>query len=179
MKEKIRLLAVDDSPFHRNYDESTYLIGLSFRGLTLERADKVPITVDGDDAQRGIIKLYELGGREAQIILLHGTTFGGFNIVNINSLWKQIEVPVLAFLEKPPHEEVIIKTLERLFPTKIHVFLSNPGFEEFNTPKGTLYCAHAGISEGEIHELISRYSIESKLPEPLRMAHIIAGLLSG
>jgi len=179
MKEGIRLLAVDDSPFNRNYDESTYLIGLTFRGMTLERADKVSITIDGEDAQTGIIKLYELGGREAQIILLHGTTFGGFNIVSITSLWKQIEVPVVAFLEKPPREEVIIKTLERLFPKKIHVFLSNPGFKEFNTPKGALYCAHAGISEEDIFDLVSKYSIESKLPEPLRIAHIIARLLSG
>ena len=179
MRESIRLLAVDDSPFNRNYDESTYLIGLTFRGMTLERADKILITVDGEDAQRGIIKLYELGGKEAQIVLLHGTTFGGFNIVNITSLWKQIGVPVVAFLEKPLREDVVIRTLEKLFPTKIHIFLSNPGFEELNTPKGVLYCAHVGIPEEEIRELISRYSIESKLPEPLRVAHIIAALLSG
>ncbi len=177
MKEGLRLLAIDDSPFKREYDEKTYLVGLTFRGMTLERADKVQITIDGDDAHGGIVKLYEMGGREAQIILLHGTTFGGFNIVNILSLWKQINVPIAAFLEKPPREQIIVKTLERLFPTKIHVFLSNPGYEEFNTPKGTLYCAHAGISESDVRELISIYSIESKLPEPIRMAHIIAGLL--
>jgi hypothetical protein len=177
MKEYLRLLAIDDSPFRRNYDENTFLVGLTFRGMTLERADKVAITVDGEDAQRGIIRLYEFGGREANLILLHGTTFGGFNIVNITALWKQTKVPIAAFLEKPPREDVVIRTLERLFPRKIHVFLSNPGYEEFNTPKGTLYCAHVGISGNEVQELISRYSIESKLPEPVRMAHIIAGLL--
>jgi len=178
MKKNLRLLAIDDSPFQRDYDENTFLVGLTFRGMTLDRADKVRITIDGEDAQRGIMKLYEMGGREARIILLHGTTFAGFNIVNITALWRQIGVPIAAFLEKPPREQIIIETLERLFPTKIHVFLSNPAYEEFDTPKGVLYCAHTGISESEIQELISTYSIESKLPEPVRVAHIVAGLLS-
>lgn len=177
MKKNLRLLAIDDSPFKRDYDETTFLVGLTFRGMTLERADKVRITIDGEDAQQAIIKLYEMSGREARIILLHGTTFAGFNIVDIMSLRRQIGIPVAAFLEKPPREQVIVKTLERLFPAKIHIFLSNPAYEEFNTPKGTLYCARAGISEDEIRELISAYTIESKLPEPIRIAHIVASLL--
>ncbi|RLG41721.1 MAG: hypothetical protein DRO05_03195 [Thermoproteota archaeon] len=178
MKKNLRLLAIDDSPFKRDYDETTFLVGLTFRGMTLERADKVRITIDGEDAQRGIVRLYEMGGREANIILLHGTTFAGFNIVDIVSLRRQVGVPIAAFLEKPPREQLIIKTLERLFPAKIHIFLSNPAYEEFNTPRGILYCARVGISESEIQDLISTYTIESKLPEPIRIAHIVAGLLS-
>ena len=178
MKPGARLLAVDDSPFTRGRDEKTFLVGLLFRGLILESAAKEEVTVDGDDAIEAICSLYEETGREARIILLHGTTFAGFNMVPLRELAERTGIPVAAFLERAPDIYEVISALEKAGLTRKALIMDrNPPYERFETERGPIFCSYVGVGREDVASLIDKYSVESRMPEQLRVAHIVAGLL--
>jgi len=43
---------------------------------------------------------------------------------------------------------------------------------------GSVYVQHAGISWERAIALVDRFAINSRLPEPLRTAHLIAGAIA-
>ncbi|MEM2810596.1 MAG: DUF99 family protein, partial [Candidatus Korarchaeum sp.] len=55
----------------------------------------------------------------------------------------------------------------------------NPPYSPLRTPKGLCYYSKIGLSDREAERIILRYSSESKLPEQLRIADIIAKLFQG
>jgi hypothetical protein len=45
-------------------------------------------------------------------------------------------------------------------------------------PIGAVYVQRAGLSSPEAQAVLTRFAIHSAVPEPLRMAHLIAGGLA-
>ncbi len=171
-------MAVDDSPFVKGIDEYTSLIGILFRGLILEKVLKARIEVDGDDAEDKIVDMVLSLNGEVRLLFLHGTTFGGFNTVRIDRIHDRIGIPVISFLETPPGEDRVVRALSKMDrEDKIKDFLSQPKFVEFNTKHGPLYCSFVGLDKVEVARLIENFSIESKMPEQLRIADMFASVL--
>ena len=180
MKEGARILAVDDAPFDREMDAQTSLVGLLFRRMVLERARRDVVTIDGDDSLPVIGHLFFETREEARLIMLHGTTVAGFNVIDVGGLHSATGVPVAAFLEEMPDEEKVFRALRRLgYDEKIGIVRSNPPYERFLTKKGPIYCSYIGMAGEEVANLVRRWSIESRLPEQLRVADVVASLFEG
>lgn len=181
MKKGIRILAVDDSPFDRRVDRSTFLIGLLFRELTLEVALRKRIEVDGNDSTSslvGMVRHPKVKG-EVRVVMTHGTTFGGLNLLDMRSFYEETALPIIAVTSREPTSTIItaLKAAgkEHIAP----VIERNPPYRPLDTAHGTCYYSHLGIGREEAEELIRRYAIESKIPEQLRIADIVAKLLEG
>ncbi len=178
MKLQARVLAVDDSPFVKGIDEYTFLIGALFRGLVLEKVLKARIEVDGDDAEDKIVNMVLSLKGEVRLLFLHGTTFGGFNTVRIDRIHDSVGIPVISFLETPPDRDRVMMAMSRMGRRdKIGDFLSQQEFLKFNTKHGPLYCSFVGLDEAEVARLIENFSVESKMPEQLRIADVFASVL--
>ncbi len=116
MKPEIRLLGIDDCPFQPG-DKTVKIIGTFFRGgQWLDGVCSTDVEVDGDDATYQILEMLKRSKftPQLQAILLDGIAFGGFNVVNIESLAKRSGIPVVVVVRKMPDFQTLEATLKKL-----------------------------------------------------------------
>ena len=138
------------------------------------------ITVDGNDATDKIIKIIEHSKfHEAlKVIMLYGITFGGFNIVNPKFLFDKLNLPVIVIAEKKPDLISMKKALTHLEDgeEKWKVIKDNSDLKKFDFKdhEHSIYFTHVGMNEDDVRQII-KFSIKTgRIPEPIRVAHMIA-----
>lgn len=183
IKPEIRIVGWDDSHFTFR-DTHTTLVGVICRGgIQLDGLITTRIEVDGNDSTRKIADAINRSRHKEQlrIIMLDGITFGGFNIVDINELHRKTGLPVISVISDKPDMEAIKKSLSRLpdFEKRWKRIKKAGKVKEFEVSnrvlKGrkTIYYQNAGMDEYSSERIISITSVNSLVPEPVRMAHLI------
>ena len=116
IKKEIRILAFDDGPFKFKGKGKTVLIGVIFRGgQFFDGIIKREVTIDGTDAEKTIISaVKKTKHKDLRVIMLDGITFAGFNTVNINNIYKKVNLPVIVVLRKKPNFKKFKSALKRL-----------------------------------------------------------------
>jgi endonuclease V-like protein UPF0215 family len=169
------LLAIDDCGFTPNFKflkEKPYvpLIALYFKNNNIIDIKVKKIKIDGLDATEKLIEI--LNERKAELILSEGITFGGFNIIDFVEIYEKLKIPSLIILEKLPNMQKVFDALIKHFPDyKIRIGIINklPPIKSYKD----IFFEAIGISEEEAIKIINKTRIFSKLPEPLRIAHIL------
>ncbi len=181
MKRGVRILAVDDAPFNKWEDKRTFLIGLLFRELTIEAALREIVGVDGDDSTLALMRMvrHPKVREEVRVVLTHGTTFAGLNLLDMRFFYEETGIPVIAVTSKEPTDEIRSALRAAKQEWKKEILERNPPYNALETMHGTCYYSHLGLERSEAEELLRRYSIESKVPEQLRVADLVARLLEG
>ncbi|MCS7103705.1 MAG: DUF99 family protein [Candidatus Korarchaeum sp.] len=181
LKGNVRVLAVDDTPFERGKDSKTFLIGLMFRGFILEYAVRESVEVDGDDSTEALLRMVmdPKVKEEVRLVMTHGTTFAGLNVLDMLKFHKETGVPLIAVTSKMPTSEIERAIESAGLREKLDLVRKNPPYSPLRTPKGLCYYSVIGLSSREAEKVILRYSLESKVPEQLRMVDIIAKLFQG
>jgi|YelNatPaOPRAMG01_1025707.scaffolds.fasta_scaffold12315_5 endonuclease V-like protein UPF0215 family len=166
-----RILAFDDSPFSRD-DLSCSLIGVIMRkDLYLESIVKRQITVDGMDVTEKILEAIEEKGSGIGVIMIKGITFAGFNILDIRTVSEKTHIPVINVLDHEPNIENIKAALKKHFPDwQLRFDLFNRKFTKF----GSILVQCEGIEEEIAYKFIRQTTVNGLIPEPLRLADIIA-----
>ena len=185
IKHEIRVVGLDDSQFIPHSKSKVRVVGIVFRGNNwIEGAMSTLITVDGTDATENITNMIITSPhyKQLRVILLNGVTFGGFNVVDIRSLNSQTGLPVIAVTSKRPNLGEVQLALQNLPDSeKRWAAIRNAGdifpFEPSNG-KGTIYIESAGISNSLTNEILQKTTTRSKIPEPLRVAHLVASGIS-
>ncbi|MCI4327496.1 MAG: DUF99 family protein [Thermoplasmata archaeon] len=178
-KEHVRVVGVDDGPFHRGADRA--LVALVVCSLP-QRVDGVAFTdvsVDGSDATRRIaaalLRSPHLDGLRA--VLLDGATVGGFNVVDLAALSRSVARPVVAVTPRRPDFAAIDSALRTYFPgdrgRRRRLLRSRPLFP-VRLPGGTVFAAVAGATRAEASQLVRRATLEGLRAEPLRLARLLA-----
>ena len=190
IKPEIRIIGWDDAPF-KFTDRHTLVAGVICRGGTqIDGVITGKIAIDGMDATAKITKAINESGHKEQlrVIMLDGITFGGFNIVDINKLHKKTGLPVIVLIREKPNLNDIRKALLKFSDAEYRWrLLKRAGkirkMEVKNKViKGsrTIYYQAAGIEDSDIEKIINLTAVNSVLPEPVRVAHIIcSGIKSG
>ncbi len=167
----LKAIGFDDGCFSKK-DEKVLIVGVvtNSKGM-VEGVLSSAITRDGNDATRVIAKLVNSSKHysKLKVVFLQGTTFAGFNIVDLRKLHEKTGKPVISVLRKKPKYEKVMKALAR-FPSKKKKFEQQ---EEFNKFEGVYFKA-IGINNTEAISLIKSFRISSVIPEPIRLAHLIA-----
>lgn len=184
MKQEIRILGIDDAPFTFE-DTTTMVVGVVMRGGEyLEAVLRSQVAIDGMDATEVIIKMVSFSRYREQLraILIDGIALGGFNIVNIQKVYDAVTIPVITVTRDKPDLPAIEHALRKHFPDwEQRLALHQEGtLYEFKTAFNPLYAKFVGCSPEDAQEIISRATIRGVLPEPLRVAHLIAsGIVRG
>jgi len=178
MKEQIRLLGLDDSPFSFN-EKYTTIIGVVMRGgQYLECVLSRQISIDGDDATFICIDMIKNTKHRNQLkaILLDGVTFGGFNVVDIQEIYTSTNLPVITVTRDKPDFYKIEKALKNNFADwKRRLALMKKGrLYLIKTTNNPIYIKCVGIDIEDAKEIIKLSTIRGVVPEPIRVAHIIA-----
>lgn len=183
IKPEIRVLGIDDGKFIPQTKGSVLIVGVVFRGgCSIDGVMHTRIKIDGLDATEKLALMINNSPHYNQLslVMLNGITFGGFNVVDLKKLHLATKLPILALAHDKPdlngiHEALknLPKAEERwgmiLEAGKIHAIIN----------KGTtIYLETAGISFDDSEKIIILTSTRSSLPEPLRVAHLIASGVS-
>jgi endonuclease V-like protein UPF0215 family len=184
IKQEIRILGVDDSPFSSRTAEDVMLVGTVFRaGNWLDGVLSTYIRGDGTDATKKISEMVKNSRNLGQlgVIMLDGITFGGFNLVNIREIFESTGVPVIVIMRKFPNFERIKKALKRFedWEDRWNNVLEAGEVYLVDNPE-PVYMQIYGIERKDAEEIIRISTTRSAIPEPLRVAHIIAaGIITG
>jgi len=185
IKPEIRVLGVDDGIFVPHTKGKVDVIGVVYRGgQWLDGVMRTEVAVDGMDATEKIASMIKKSPHYNQIrvVVLDGITFAGFNVVDINELFKKVDLPVIAVTREKPDLAQIKKALENL-PEGERRWndIENAGkiikVRTRNTEEA-VYMQIAGISQKDAEEILRNTSTRSNIPEALRVAHIIASGLA-
>jgi len=176
MKAGIRVIGIDDAPFSKRSDRRVLVIGVVSRPDRVEGVLSTSIERDGDDSTQKLIKMIGKS-RFAPItkaIFLQSAMLGGFNVVDIAQLSKRIGIPVIAITRKQPGARDVAGALRKLGMAHKLKLLRPP------VKCGRLWVQLAGIDKTEAEKLIAKFATKSNLPEPVRLAHLIAtGMAKG
>lgn len=184
IKKEIRILAFDDGPFEFRGKGKAILIGAIFRGGEfMDGLLKTEVEIDGTDAERKIIEITnKTKHKDIRVIMLDGITFAGFNTVDIKEIYEKTKLPVIVVNRKKPNLEKFIASLKNL-PNpedRIKCVGSAGEFFSVNIESKKIYFQANGLSEKDAAEIIKRTATRSLIPEPLRIAHLIAtGIVLG
>ncbi len=189
IKEEIRVLGVDDGPFEFGEGEQALLVGTVFRGgHWLDGLLTSQIEVDGDDVTDKIIQMIATSRHRGQlrVVMTDGLTFGGFNILDAEEVLERSGIPLISVTRRKPilgsikkalgkfkDQEARFRKIERAGKPTKHAFDEPRG-------KGIVYFQAFGIEAEDAHSIIEITSTRSLMPEPVRVAHIIAsGVVKG
>ena len=178
MKRQIRLIGIDDSTFTFT-DKYGMVIGVIMRGGEyLESVLRRHIIIDGNDATfvcKDMIKKTR-HRKQLKAMLLDGIALGGFNVVDINDVFKSTSLPVITITRDKPDFEKIKIALKKNFEDWEHRLnlMKNGKIYKVETKHNPIYVKCAGIDIGEAKEIIKISTIRGVVPEPIRVAHLIA-----
>ena len=185
IKPEIRVLGVDDGKFTPRTESQVPVIGVVFRGgYWLDGVMHTKIAVDGFDATDNISSMITLSPHHKQlrVIMLNGITFAGFNIVDIKTLNAATTLPVIAVTREKPDLAEIHKALKKMSKSEERWKAVLNAGEISTVPtrsqKEKIYMEVAGISVEDAQKILRLTSTRSKIPEPLRVAHLIASGIS-
>ena len=172
MKIGIRALGIDDGPL----TQKTLIVGVIMRRDRVEGVLSTRVKRDGNEATKKIIGMIEKSRFSSQIhvIFLNGVAVAGFNLVDYVKLSEKFKVPVIVVTPNQPHPRDLEKAVEKWEEKKkIWERIKKPAYL-LETKLGQIWFQYSGTTKREAEKLIKHFLIHSKVPEPLRIAHLIA-----
>jgi endonuclease V-like protein UPF0215 family len=184
MKEQIRVLGIDDSPFEFR-DKRTDVIGVVMRIPSyIEAVMRTDVAIDGNDASEKLIDMVE-GSRykeQLRLVMLDGAALGGFNIVDIVEFHEATKIPIATITRDKPDLESVESALKNHFQDwEMRLDLMKRGeLIELKTEHNPIFVKFCGISLEYLENIIKSGTVLGALPEAIRVAHLIAsGIKSG
>lgn len=172
------VVGIDDAPFDAEERGAVAVVGAVYANLRLEGVLRSRVRRDGADATRALAAMIGQSRFSAhlQAVLLQGITLAGFNVVDLRGLSGALELPVLAVVRRKPDLEAVERALRQKVPGGVRKWRL---VEAAGAPErvGEVWVQRAGLSLEEAGALVTRLAVHGKLPEPLRVAHLIAGAL--
>lgn len=183
IKDQLRILGVDDARFKRGRDKWTRLVGVVHRGgQWIEGCLQAPIQVDGDDVTPQLTKMVKESNHYEQlrVIMTRDTIFAGTNILDLPLLAEDTGLPVIAISDSEPKMERVKRALQHYCPKtwgdKLAVLERCGPIQKVESQHGRtpVFLQWAGIPYERAVEVVRMAATRSRIPEPVRVAHIIA-----
>lgn len=172
------VLGIDDAPFEKRQERPVPVVGVLMEANDL--VEGVAITdfpVDGADATDFLGRWIEgLPWRRAvQAVALGGITLAGLGLIDLDSLAARLGVPVLAVTRREPAGSRLPGALAAAgLEDRLPVVERSPGAVRVGAG---LYLAWAGTDAARAIALARATLRKSRMPEPLRVAHLIGAAL--
>ncbi|MEM3411934.1 MAG: DUF99 family protein [archaeon] len=167
--KQARALCIDDSSFKKG-QEYCFLIAVLMRENDyLEKIKITKIKVDGFDSTE---KICDLGrAMRADIVFLHGTTFGGLNFADLDKIYENLKIPIVAVLKRKPSLRRVLRAIENKenFEEKKSILEKSLDYKKI----GNMYFLLRGIEEKEFEKVLKRFIKRGNNPEGLRIADMI------
>jgi uncharacterized protein len=138
------------------------------------------VTIDGTDATDRILALLLdspfLDGVRA--VILDGIAVGGFNLIDLDRLHRRLQRPIVTVTRHAPDFPAIHSALRKYFPRdqaeRWRLVRAHSLFR-LSMPEGNpLRVSAVGCTRAEAAAIVRRTTVRGNLPEPLRLARLVA-----
>jgi endonuclease V-like protein UPF0215 family len=174
-KKGLRALGIAESYAGRT---SSTLVGVVMRkDLRVDGFVSGTVTVGGSDATEVILGMIrELDRKDLNIVLLSGCVIAWFNVIDPERLAAEVGIPVICVTYE--ESDGLLADIRHHFPgdearAAAYFRLGERVPAELHTRR-TIYLRTAGISYPEAVRLCNDFTLEGKIPEPLRVARLCA-----
>lgn len=199
----VNVIGFDDGPFAPEHRGDVLLVGVVCSATRVDGIVSGRIRRDGADSTRRMVELVRASqfGTHVQCVMLQGIAVGGFNVVDIHGLSKALAVPVLVVVRRPPDMAAVRRALFSDVPRgrprvpgaarKWKLIEQAGALEELGpsrrslkrssgiaTTTPRLWIQRVGLSIEEARRVVTATTLHGNIPEPLRIAHLIAGGLT-
>ena len=140
------------------------------------------VTVDYDNVNDRVLELLGKFKVKSDLVILDGVTYAGFNVIDPKTLNEELGIPIITVFKHDLNMDRIRTALYKHFNdwryrfTVIWNVYSNSRI--IHTPWRPLRISVYGIDENRAIDLIIRLQKVSPIPEPLRLADVIASGLT-
>jgi len=179
-KSGIRVLGVAES--FKKTDTNSLAVGLVMRGdFRIDGFGICRPTIGGRDSTESLLGMFRrLNRQDIRAWMLGGSLISWFNVVDIVELYRETEVPVVCVTYHP--SEGVEKYLKEYFPSDWQSRLETLEEAGVRTPvdldtghKAFLTTAGVGIQNAK--RLLDNFTLDGRIPEPIRVARIVAAAL--
>jgi endonuclease V-like protein UPF0215 family len=171
-------LGVDDAPFEKRQSAPVPIIAVAMEANdVVESVALGEFPVDGEGATDDLVSwIAGLRTRPMlQAVILGGITIAGLGIVDVSALAERLGTAVLVVTRRNPARSELADAL-RAAGLQERMALLERIPRAYGAGEG-LYLAHAGVSRVEAERLLGATMGKSRLPEPLRIAHLVGQAL--
>ena len=177
IKKGVRVLGIAES-FIKGETKSI-LVGIVMRrDLIIDGVIIDYVTLGGLDSTDTIIRMFNtLSRNDINYIMLSGSVISWFNVIDLNRLYYEINIPVISVSYE--ETEGLLKYFKEYFPRdwlyRYVIHLRNGSRRSLRLSNGMrIFYRSIGVSRVEAEEVIDRFTLEGKYPEPIRVARLIA-----
>ena len=170
------VIGFDDAPFAHQHRGDVRVFGVICARTRLDGVVSGLVRRDGTNATARMIELVEKSQfhRHIRAVLLQGIAVAGFNVVDAHQLALRLDVPVVVVARRKPRLSLIKAALfghTRGAERKWRL-IERAGEME---PLASVWVQRVGIDREQTAALLRATTLHGNLPEPLRLAHLIAG----
>ncbi|MGE0786742.1 MAG: DUF99 family protein [Sandaracinaceae bacterium] len=172
------VIGIDDGPFERAHRGDVPIVGAVFALHRLDGMVTGKVRRDGANATARIAEMIEGSAfrEHLQCVLLNGIAVAGFNVVDIEALHARLGLPVLAIARRAPDLRAIRRALLTRVPGGARKWRLIERLGPMEPIEG-LHVQRVGVGAREAAHVIRIHRTHGNLPEPLRVAHLLAGAL--
>jgi len=178
---QFRIVGVEDggfskAPLNRGIQRAL-LVCVLLQGMQIEDFRAAAVTVDGLDASKKLVGM--LRDLPLDAIMLAGVSFAGFNLIDPALIFEEFGKPMVIVSRTRPDNIAVKGALFRHFEDwqiRWRVFEKlGPIYEVVSMPsEPPLYVEVIGADLNWANGLIRAFTICSRVPEPIRVARLIA-----
>lgn len=174
------VVGFDDAPFPIGHRGNVPVVGAVFTGPRLDGVLCGRVRRDGVNSTRELVRMVREShfAFHLQGVLLQGVALAGFNVIDVRRLSEVLRLPVLVVARRTPDRQAIRTALLNRVPggRRKWRLIECLGPME---PLAQVHVQRVGLTLAQAEALLGRFCLYSRIPEPLRTAHLIAGGLAG
>ncbi|MBS3791107.1 MAG: DUF99 family protein [Candidatus Bipolaricaulota bacterium] len=179
IKEQSKVIGWNEGPFDFGQSEPTPLVGVITRGGgPVDGVIKTEVAVDGLNGTRHISNaiIESKHKEELNLVVLSGITLAGFNVVDISKISEKTNMPVLSVTREKVDLESFKSALKNLpnFQQRWRAVRHAGEISGFELDDHRVYYQTANLSNTEAERALKVMATQSVLPEPIRLAGMIA-----
>jgi endonuclease V-like protein UPF0215 family len=173
------LIGIDDGPFAKGVDREVPLVAVFMEGADLVEGVAIErFPVDGDGVSEFLARwISAVRFRPAaQGLVFGGLTIAGLAVIDPTAIASATGLPVLVVNRRPPEDAGVADALRAAgLAQRVATLTRAPRSVALESG---LHVAFAGTDEPTAKRLLACATRKSLLPEPLRVAHLIAAALA-
>lgn len=180
-KSGVRVLGVSES-FKKN-ETNSLAVGLVMRGdFRIDGFGVCRPTIGGRDSTESLLNMFKrLNRQDIRAWMLGGSLISWFNVVDIVELYKATGIPVVCVTYHP--SEGVEKYLREYFPEDWQSRLKILEKAGIRTPVNLdtgheAFLTTAGVAIHSAKRLLDSFTLDGRIPEPIRVARLIAAALN-
>jgi uncharacterized protein len=176
VKPITNVVGFDDAPFAREHRGDVRVVGAVCCRTRLDGVLSGRVRRDGANATDALVELVAGSKFREHIraVLLQGIALAGFNVVDIHRLSEELDIPVVVTVRRHPRLAMVKDALFDRTPgaARKWALVERAGpLEQIDA----MWVQRIGLTRDEAIGLLRATTLHGNVPEPLRLAHLIAG----